>query len=283
MPSFLTKPQAPQGPTKFAPESQALPDPWIIKASEGLAGAMGFGDDSKASRLGELVSATAPFVGPALKGLGVAAPLISIYKDAAGVPSTAMREAGTQNFLEMAKDLPGKLQIAAERFAQRYPRIAAHMHPSVGSAPESIPDASAFVSNWPGQVKAPLETVFTPSGISSIENRPGMQEATRQMWHEGTHVAQHLGNRDYPDLYRATNQLVGYDLNPFESRANRAGTLAAGGMVTRGSPTAIDQLRFLSEYSNEPAARSIKNTLLRRAGVPNEPYEGVIDVASRPR
>ena len=263
---LLTAPQAPQGPAQYAPESQAKPDPWPITATRGLMGALGFGDDSTASKVGELAGALAPFVGPALKGLGVAAPLISIYKDAEGVPSAAFREMGTQRFIDRASQLPEHLAKAAQEFAQDYPRVAAHMTPTMGEPPSTMSNAEAYVMHYPGQVKTPLVATWTPAGEESI-NKRGIDEARRQMYHEGTHAAQHLGNKDFPELYVGANDMMGYELNPFELRANRAALRAQGNTLTKGNPTAIQQLKdIIPFFKGEPVGEETSAILARRAG-----------------
>jgi hypothetical protein len=253
MPFFTGRPD-PNKPVQWTPEEEQTPHPLgdaMLNVSGALRGLAGLGDDSKASRFGELVGAAAPV----LKGLGMAAPLISIFKDAEGVPSSALRQASTQTFKDMAASLPYRMRGAAEQFAQDYPRVAAHMRPEYGLPPSESSKAAAYINTPPGKVLEPMKTGFTHIGRHFSENptdyETGLNEARKMMYHEGTHAAQALGNRDFNDLYANANALVGYDLNPFERTAERAGFRAAGNTLTKTNKTAIDMLKDIAALPNQ--------------------------------
>jgi hypothetical protein len=272
MPFFMGRPD-PNKPTQWTPEDQRTPHPvgdTMLSISGALRGLAGLGDDSQASRFGELVGTAAPI----LKGLGMAAPLISIFKDASGVPSTALREAGTEAFKQRAVHWPGEMAGAAEEFAQKYPRIAAHIRPSYAEAPAETPNALGVALPPYGQVREPVEVRLTPRGDESLytAKSPELAQARARniMSHEGAHVAQALGNKDFAGLYQDASKMVGYEANPFEWSANRSGSSAMGIPTSESMPTAIQQLKALSSHPSEEG-RAIQAILERRANTPMKP------------
>lgn len=172
-------------------------------------------------------------------------PLISIYKNAAGIPDAALRKAGTQAFLDsgqrLAENVPGQvkpdnLMDAVRQFAHRYPRVAAHMRmESTVAKPEGFSyspsgRASAYARTQSGKVKSPIDIGITDDMVRSMENDPTtIHDAIA---HEGAHVAQNLGNSRFSELYDKLHKLAGYKYNPLEDSANIAGDRAVE--VTKG-------------------------------------------------
>ena len=169
-------------------------------------------------------------------GASMLSPLISIYKD------KAAREAATQEFLNSVKgfvdtnyyDLPDHVKAlwsnAAESFAAKYPRIAAHTRQSPLLSEyrtNTGASAGAAVSTAPDRVREPLTLSLFRNGANAIDKDPNL--ATDMMHHEMTHVAQSLGNRDADALYWAADDVVGYNYNPFETSARLAGAKAVTG------------------------------------------------------
>lgn len=283
MPQFplFNRPPAPQGPPEYISEDDPRKQTSFLDAPADFVRGMGYfpseplpADASKAYSAGAALANTAPLLGPALKGLGMAAPLITIFKDAEGVPSAALRAEGTQKFVDMARTLPHRMRAAAEQFAQDYPRVAAHMRPEYGLPPADSPRAAAYVQTPAGKVTEPMKTGFTHIGRHYTETpesyEAGLNQARQMMYHEGTHAAQALGNKDFNELYGRANRLVGYDLNPFERTAERAGNRAVGS-VTSGNRTAIDQLRELAAvYGIGPNTDKIKSILELREMTPTQ-------------
>lgn len=136
-------------------------------------------------------------------------PLISIYS------SKAARELGTKRFLESVKNFPSVYRPAAEAFAQKYPRIAAHIRFS--RTPAS--DPWTIISRVPqyGRVTAPIEIRGGKEALKLAKKDPKM--ALEQLFHEGTHIAQALSLPDFGALYRYVQGVLGYSGNPFERTA----------------------------------------------------------------
>lgn len=144
---------------------------------------------------------------------GAPTPMISIYKDAAGVPSAALRAEGTKRFLQSAKDTAiHGMDTASELFAGKYPRIAAHMN-LIREPKYDLP--------MMGETRSPYGKVTKPINIHLSPEQP---HPLNILTHEGTHVAQSLGNSDALELYDLMNEHrdVGYRNNPFEKTADYA-------------------------------------------------------------
>lgn len=129
-------------------------------------------------------------------------------------PNASARRLSTAAFREAADDAPKNIGIALNEFANRYPRISAHMSPRAG---ESVLGAKAAVELPPGVVKQPLLTKFTQAGKESAANN--LNNARNMVFHEGTHVAQGLGNKDMNQLYNNANILTNYEDIPHEINA----------------------------------------------------------------
>lgn len=176
---------------------------------------------------------------------GVVAPLISIFKD------KAARMLSTEAFKDSAAAAAQKMgapavQEAAERFAGQYPRVAAHMR--ILDAPK--------VGTWSGEagvspygVTDPVPVRFHTRGVASLQDPSfGFANALDTIYHEGTHVAQGLGNKDLRQLYAYANDVVGYDRNPFEISAFNTGEAAAKGLPRPTHPyNAIEGLRQITK------------------------------------
>ena len=203
------------------------------------------------------------------------APLISIYKDLAGVPSKALREKGTMAFLQSAldrantafrnpdvvpwqaehsTDLP--LMRSAEEFAAKYPRVAAHMriNPQTGDGVSNISGRYAANIQTPtGRVGKPMTVTYSESGLKDAVNPDRARDIIA---HEGTHAAQALGNHNFAELYHSANKIAGYHDNPFEQMARNAGENFATGIR---SP--IEQNTF------NPVIKDFLNKVVKDRGV----------------
>lgn len=174
--------------------------------------------------LGDIIAPTSPepsdFLAPISLGAGLAGPLVSIYKTA------AERQAFTRKFLNDARLLGGglksKLYEGAKAFTEKYPRIAAHY--KLGKVPQQLGTASARTMLPRGKVKSRIPVEFSYAGKQLSNLNEGI--AKKLFHHEGTHVAQGLGNSDAEELYHAADRLFDYERNPFESTARFAGAKA---------------------------------------------------------
>jgi len=145
---------------------------------------------------------------------GISGPMAGVTKFVkAGIPQVAERMGSTQQFLNAMKGLGSKASDAAELFAQRYPRIAAHISPYKLEGGRNLGITDVL-----------------PSDITRVGLKIDNPELERTLLHEGTHVAQKLGNPKLPELYgRVTRGMeakglspeMAYKLNPFERSAVR--------------------------------------------------------------
>lgn len=169
---------------------------------------------------------------------GPASPLISIFKNAAA------RKLATSEFVESARRMMmPNLEIAANTFADKYPRVAAHMRISPEVAP---PNRLADVDIPTYGVRRPLPIRFSDRGRELADN--SVTEATRTLFHEGNHVGQALGDRRAAPLYTNATKAVGYEPNPYEVNSRYAGDKAVGEAVGKYVPVR----RQLSSIAQQP-------------------------------
>lgn len=221
-----------------------------------------------ASKLPEPLRKSGGFIGQLIKDAvlddplaGITPPLISIYKDAAGIPSKTLRQGATGEFLESAKRLGVRgITAASESFASRYPRVAAHMriNPIVKN------DNNLATATLPfGPITEPVPVNFGRRGMELIISNPGVAKGL--LGHEATHVAQGLGNKDLSLLYKLADKAVGYKRNPFELSA---GARELAEMYNhKVSPTpALRSLRTIAETKvpGTTAPQNIKEILEAR-------------------
>jgi len=161
--------------------------------------------------------------------------LVSLYKN------KILREQATKAFRKTASKLDIPWAIAANRLADKFPRIAAHI---ALEQRKLAPDTKAAVM-------IPRDNPTTWKVI--VDKADSLSDATQSMFHEATHVAQNLGNKDAPRLYDAAHNSVGYYTNPFELSAEYIANKRA------------------SAHRNRILSR-ITNIWNRTTGVPSKPY-----------
>tara|TARA_R110000868_G_scaffold255919_4_gene512587 strand:+ start:660 stop:1775 length:1116 start_codon:yes stop_codon:yes gene_type:complete len=206
---------------------------YLGKAIQGLLGAVGLGDDGgktttpsplqRSNRGGQLAGSIPTEL---LKGLGMGAtalaPLISVYKD------RAARDAGLKEFIDsvhaFAKNHMWRSTAgtnawtdAAELFGKSYPRVAAHMRNA--EMPLDEPGVTAVARmDWNDMVHGQPGMLEVGKGhLPDLALNDNIASGT--MFHEGTHAAQALGNRDTPILYGAASRLLPYRNIPHEASA----------------------------------------------------------------
>jgi hypothetical protein len=240
-----------------------------------------YGDGTVGSEMANLTN-------PIHMGGGFASPLVSIFKD------KLERSQATQAFVEKMKGLlptTNNLATAAEEFAQRYPRVAAHIDPKLM---DSIPvsggngTAAAAVALPLGRVKNLVEMGITPEGEAAMSQSAKWARDT--MFHEGTHVAQVLGNHHTGMAYPLATQAVGYRNNPFEQSARETGkywsemltppapgqhevmnlmpnAMSKGGRTMQGLQQIADSANPLSDDPATLSKMMLGRLLRKRAGV----------------
>lgn len=101
---------------------------------------------------------------------------------------------------------------AGDEFAERYPRIAAHMNPS--KIEGMIDGKTTWGKAMVGQ---------DPNPTIDVKLNPLSPNLRDTIAHEGTHVAQRLGmGKRMPQAYIDADEIVGYADNPFEQSARSA-------------------------------------------------------------
>lgn len=260
MPTAIKKPTLPE----WADPAQAsVLDPLHIQLARRAAGALGLDD-------------------PSAGAMEMVAPLISIFKN------KAARQVGNKVFDRMADKFPKEFKDAFTQFAERYPRVAAHMRPQLigkDTYIDGYPEIAAIdpppTQYFSRTAKGPMRMLVTPEGVRGTEQvGPGF--ARRTVAHEGTHAAQFLGNKDLPSLNDAVTRLVGYVDNPIEVAARLAekrGTLAwpsrmqgSGYNVTR----ALEQLAKarMAENVTPQQKKAMKRLQLLLQDRANAPLKG---------
>ena len=208
MPGPILKPQP--LPEWMDPQMESVTSPLWKQLTRRAVGLSGLDTPE-----GQIMQAAAPTV----------TPLVSIFKDMeTGVPSKVLRSAYTERFKQAAKKLGTNFSEAADAFAQRFPRVAAHMNPkAVPNKPSqylsgAIPKAYTRTEDLTKGIPATIGV--TENGLKLITDPlTGHVEANKTLLHEGTHVAQRLGNKDFGPLYKNAHDITGYNQNPFERNA----------------------------------------------------------------
>lgn len=181
--------------------------------------------------------------------------LITLFKN------KAARLAATDAFKQSGAKLGlPNLDVAINTFADKYPRVAAHMR--VSDKPPSTPGALAEVAIPSAGVYRPINMMVGAEGVDRMDNSAA--EAMNAVFHEGTHVAQGLGNRRFGPLYRNATELVGYGPNPWEINARRAGHKAIGQAVGPYVP-AHKQLQAIVD-----SRPSFEESLMNVVGFPSK-------------
>lgn len=205
------------------------------------------------------------------------APLVSIFKN------KIAREAGTKLFKEAGNQFKPAMKDAINSFARDYPRIAAHIKPEAVQMPKGI---YASTMGPRGKVEKAIPIGYNVNESNFLNN---MNDARNTVYHEGTHAAQALGNKDFDRLYGNAEKLVGYHNNPFEKQARKAGLRSVKGNSGNSAGNAIEGLREIVSgkipvhlQGNTGAINSIEGTLRRRSYT-NPSYEEMIKSTTKPK
>lgn len=174
--------------------------------------------------------------------------LVTLFKD------KAAREAATALYRSGMKRAGPIMERTATEFADRYPRIAAHIKPVLRKKDVIYPMPEGGEFRPAASISVPEPFVVAQAGGTPTElprtllnlypegRQVALPKARFMTSHEGTHTAQALGNKNFMELYQLANKLMGYGRNPFEDSANRTGRAAVEQMPTAPFTTAIRQL-----------------------------------------
>jgi len=189
-----------------------------------------------------------------------------------GAPNIARRMQGTADFLKKMTDLGPHAERAATLFAERYPRVAAHI--GVEKLPMmkrlAAPTGKAYTGvgeRSAGAFKEMTPVQFNPSYSKDIEDT---------LLHEGTHVAQDLGNKRTMSMYGASdkalkemgmNEREAYIANPFEVSARRTAERKMGANVPPFSA-----LKGVDTIASSLPEGSQTQALIRHIRKPRPPY-----------
>lgn len=200
-------------------------------------------------------------------GATMLSPLISIYKNkAAREAATEEFRASVQQFLKQNTDIisdvaKARWHNAAEALAERYPRIAAHLrqNPVYENFTQDNMNAAASLGMPPGKVYSPMQLNVHPAGMANIEN--DFTAARELLFHEATHAAQSLGNKNASELYELANQITPYKYNPYETSARLSGNRAALDTPRLSPKTALDpQVQLENKLVNTISNPVVANT-----------------------
>lgn len=164
------------------------------------------------------------FFDPASSELTAPAAMMTRYLKE-GVPDVAKRVQGTQVYKEAMRAMGPRAEAVAELFAERYPRVAAHIMPNVAPTGHFRPGLKGVTHVGRRDLGYPRMTPVT------FGQNLGGRELEETMLHEGTHVAQELGLASRGGLapsYSASTEALkelgqdpnkAYRMNPFEISA----------------------------------------------------------------
>lgn len=183
----------------------------------------------------------------------VASPLISIYKNAAGVPDKQLRQMATDRAAKNIVSTSPNMADGVRYLKQYYPRVLAHMD-IIPQLSRHMGEASAHVLPPSGRVTRPVPMEISVLG-DALAGTWGGKRSKEIMAHEAGHVAQALGNRHFDYLYRQANKLLGYHDNPFEQSARAIARKAGGNMVEPHAVNAMKQLETLTQVPPMVLAR----------------------------
>lgn len=215
--------------------------------------------------LGELVD-------PVTTEMAPVAPLISHFKN------PVVRKRATNFFVEQAARLMPQLREPAERFAKKYPRVAAHIDvddffrdldadAQIYAPTPRQPLPGGAPGEWHGSRGRLAVDVDYADRVS--KNQVPLNDVEHMLIHEGTHAAQGLGNKNFQELYEAADRLTGYKNNPFERSADSVAdrSVLSKGSKTRTGYSAIAGLeQAVKDRPWHPAAVEIESILKKRRG-----------------
>lgn len=188
-----------------------------------------------------------------------------------GIPDVAKRIQGTEAFKRAARAMGPSVENAASFFAERYPRIAAHMSLSPLDAAEYPKFKQLEGLTKVGQRDlADNIPIRTP-----VKLKAGSPNAEEAMLHEGTHVAQELGSGSerFPRMYQAAEDAAkvkfgerkGYQMNPWEISARTSASRKMGEKLRPMSATkAYDRLMDDEDLIGTPASQALLRAKSRR-------------------
>jgi hypothetical protein len=190
--------------------------------------------------------------------VGGMSPVMGVTKYlTAGKPDRLGRMIGTETYRNMMKKIG--MDKVGDEFAKRYPRIAAHIKPGLTNDPGRA-----------GETLIGREEAFTGANPNTVPvnlNPVASRNLRSTMAHEGTHVAQRLGRGDrFPNDYVDSNNILGYEMNPFEMSANRtAYRYSTGDRATFGQ-SALKELKEAVEElpAGSPERLRLAQAFLRR-------------------
>ncbi len=239
----------------------------------------GAGDTDKANIITQGIMAAAPILG------------MTKYLSVNRTPHVEARKLATSNFLKESDKFGPEVSDAAARFANKYPRIAAHMSPRPMT--QQMIDANQLGSVSPHEAFTESYKRTVPINIHPGSSNPNIKlhSPINTMAHEGTHVAQILGKgkQDMIDLYEGFHKGVGYRNNPFEKTARDIGkkfqdhqALEDVGVASRDIPMKVRNVNTemknvisnpppIGSASREHFEKVLKTLVNRRMRINNAP------------
>jgi hypothetical protein len=186
-----------------------------------------------------------------------------------GVPNVARRIQGTKDFLKRMTDLGPKAEQAASLFAERYPRVAAHIGVEKLPLAKRLASPTGKAYTGVGERSKGAFKEMTPVQFNKDYTGKDIEDT---LLHEGTHVAQDLGNKRTMSMYGASDKALkemgmsereAYIANPFEVSARRVAERKMGANVPPFSA-----LRGIDEIANRLPGESHTQALIRHIRKP---------------
>ena len=151
-----------------------------------------------------------------------------------GAPNIARRMQGTADFVKRMTALGPHAERAASLFAERYPRVAAHIGVEKLPLMQRLKSPTGKAFAGVGERSKGMFPEMTPVQFNKDYTGKGIEDT---LLHEATHVAQDLGNKRTLSMYGASDKALqemgmnpreAYIANPFEVSANRVAARKMG-------------------------------------------------------
>jgi hypothetical protein len=195
---------------------------------KGLLGIDPAQDESSSGYVANAMTQIGQAVDPIVKGLGGTSLAVNPYWN--DIPG---RKSATKLYQALSQRLRGEMGPAFEAAGKGYPRVAANIFPQMGEIDRPVPGrigtsmaGIVLPEHGPIKPREPMPLKVTNYGVQRTMNNPG--EARNTAYHEFTHGAAGLGNKNADELYQLSQDLEGYARVPFETNARVAGEAAEG-------------------------------------------------------
>jgi hypothetical protein len=186
-----------------------------------------------------------------------------------GAPNIARRMQGTADFVKRMTNLGPHAEKAATLFAERYPRVAAHIGVEKLPLMKRLESPTGKAFTGVGTRSSGAFKEMTPVQFNKSYTGKDIEDT---LLHEGTHVAQDLGNKRTLSMYGASDKALqemgmnpreAYISNPFEISARTVAQRKMGENIP-----AYSALRGVDAIANTLPEGSRTQALIRHIRKP---------------